>query len=230
MKNIIEKLKTDFKKAAIVTLTSLILLTPKTNANHVQTGISTELRGVSFNTYKVTYPNFYQRYNNMNRRRIAIRPQYGIITTGTTLSVEPIIARGYRRENYRITKRGLRDCLIYEKQGENIVSKYLRNKKIYFKKNRLFKINNTTIEPDFLLTNSILKQFRNIKNKNIIIEYQSPEDEKIEKYSENKKQIYEIYKKLGGKVYFIGPKNTEDKISTEQELEKILEEISEENS
>lgn len=41
----------------------------------------------------------------------------------------------------------------------------------------------------------------------------------------DKKELYEKYKETGGKVYFIGPKDTEDVVSIKQELDKILEEI-----
>jgi len=102
------------------------------------------------------------------------------------------------------------DCPIYELKGRRIIRHYLRRRKIVYKINRPLRINNKAIRVDFLLKN------------NIVIEYWS-----LDKDEKNlmKKDFYKEYKKAGGKVYFIGPKDTEDPTTIKQDLDNILEKI-----
>jgi len=98
-----------------------------------------------------------------------------------------------------------------QRNREETISRYLKNKNIDFKTNRFLKIDNKTVSVDFLL-----------KDKNLLIKYWNPEEIQslaqqpeykrnfYEKYKERSSNFCEEYKRTGGNVYQIEAANEKE--------------------
>jgi len=102
------------------------------------------------------------------------------------------------------------DCPIYELSGTSAIARVLRSRKLDFKRNASVKVEDRQATVDFLI------------GKDTVIEYWSADVD--EKKAGDKRAFLDGFRNAGGKVYIIGPKDTKDTTTIQQDLERVLDE------